>query len=149
MANTPSWIRMGEALGAAPTPMAINEVYLALQTGAIDAVEGPLTAITARKWYEVASTLVLTGHYLTPIMWCINEKIWAGLSPAHQKVLMDASATTQKYVDDVVVSATVKSLNEIKAAGVKIVEVDQTEWQNAALKYYEDKGLTKNYDWEF
>jgi len=147
MANTPSWIRMGEALGAAPTPMAINEVYLALQTGAVDAVEGPLTAITARKWYEVASTLVLTGHYLTPIMVCINEKIWEGLSPEHQKVLMDASVLTQKYVDDVVVTATVKSLNEIKASGVKVVEVDQTVWQDAALTYYEDKGLTKNYDW--
>lgn len=147
MANTPSWIRMGEALGAAPTPMAINEVYLALQTGAVDAVEGPLTAITARKWYEVASTLVLTGHYLTPIMVCINEKTWAGLSPAHQKVLMDASVLTQKYVDEVVVTATVKSLNEIKASGVKVVEVDQAVWQDTALKYYEDKGLTKNYDW--
>lgn len=148
MPNSPSWLRMGESLGANPTPVSISETYLALQTGTVDAVEGPLTAIAARKFYEVAETLYLTHHYLTPIMIVINEKIWQSLSTNHQNILMQAALLTQKYVDSIVDELTLKAMDEIKNAGIKVVEVDQNIWRKAALQFYEEKGYTKNFDWE-
>jgi hypothetical protein len=42
MPNTPTWLFMGEALGANPTPLAFTEVYLGLQTGTIDGQDNPL-----------------------------------------------------------------------------------------------------------
>jgi TRAP-type transport system periplasmic protein len=148
MPNSPSWLRMGESLGADPTPVAITETYLALQTGTVDAVEGPLTAIAARKFYEAADTLYMTSHYLTPIMLVVNEKIWQSLSDDHQSVLMQAAALTQKYVDSIVTDLTQEAMEEIKAGGIHIVEIDQTVWREAALKFYDEKGFTKNFDWE-
>jgi len=148
MPNSPSWLRMGESLGADPTPLAITETYLALKTGTVDAVEGPLTAIAARKFYEAAHTLYMTSHYLTPVMIVINEKIWQSLSDDHQIVLKQAAMLTQEYVDSIVVDLTQKAMDEIKAGGIHIVEIDQTIWRDAALKFYDEKGFTKNFDWE-
>jgi len=148
MANTPFWLRMGESLGADPTPVAITETYLALQTGTVDAVEGPLTAIAARKFYEAAHTLYMTNHYLTPIMLSINEEIWQSLSADHQNVLMQAAVLTQEYVDNIVEDLTQEAMDEIKAGGIHVVEIDQSVWKDATLKFYNDKGFTKNFDWE-
>ncbi len=36
------WLFLGQALGGEPTPLAFNEVYLALQTGTIDGQDNPL-----------------------------------------------------------------------------------------------------------
>src|SRR5207248_1946910 len=35
----PEWLLLGQAIGVTPTPMAMPEVYLALQTGSIDGQE--------------------------------------------------------------------------------------------------------------
>ncbi len=60
--NAPAYILFPEAVGANPTPMAFDEVYLALQQGVVDAQENPLTTIQAKKFYEVQSDINLTQH---------------------------------------------------------------------------------------
>lgn len=52
-------------LGVAPTPMALEEVYAALQQGTIDGLENPLATLHAGKFQEVAKNLVLDGHVLS------------------------------------------------------------------------------------
>ena len=52
-----------EQVGALPTVMAFSEVYGALQQGALDAQENPLSVINAAKFYEVQDYLSLTGHF--------------------------------------------------------------------------------------
>lgn len=64
MPNSAAWLFMGRALGANPTPMAFAEVYQGLQTGAIDGQDNPLPTTRAQKWYEVTSSIVLTGHVI-------------------------------------------------------------------------------------
>src|SRR5438105_4198854 len=53
MPGGPDWLLLGQSLGVTPTPMGMPEVYLALQTGAIDGQENPPTIFNAAKFYEV------------------------------------------------------------------------------------------------
>lgn len=41
MPATPEWLLLGETLGVEPAPLAMPEVYVALQTGAVDGQENP------------------------------------------------------------------------------------------------------------
>ena len=49
----PVYIEMMKALGASPTPMAMSELYTALQKGVVDAQENPLAQIATKRFDEV------------------------------------------------------------------------------------------------
>ena len=51
-----------KSVGANATPIAFSDVYNALQQGLVDGQENPLPTIMAKKFYEVQSHIVLTGH---------------------------------------------------------------------------------------
>jgi tripartite ATP-independent transporter DctP family solute receptor len=59
-------VKMFQAYGANPTPMAFSEVFTALQTGVIDGQENPFAQIYSAKFHEVQDYLSLTGHVYTP-----------------------------------------------------------------------------------
>ncbi|MDP2574793.1 sialic acid TRAP transporter substrate-binding protein SiaP [Vibrio penaeicida] len=78
--------------GASPTPMAFSEVYLALQTNAVDGQENPLPTIKTMKFYEVQENLALTNHIVNDQMVIISENTWQKLSSDQQKIVSDAVA---------------------------------------------------------
>ena len=55
-------IKVFESLGATPTPMAMSDIYTALQQGTIDGAENPLPVILNGAYQEVAKNLVLDAH---------------------------------------------------------------------------------------
>src|SRR3954464_7762775 len=59
-------VKMFQAYGANPTPLAFSEVFVALQTGVIDGEENPLGPDASRKFQGVQKVLSLTGHVYTP-----------------------------------------------------------------------------------
>src|SRR3546814_5007642 len=56
------YIGMYEALGGSPVPMAWGETYTAVQQGALDGLEIPLSVINSTKSYEITKYLSLTNH---------------------------------------------------------------------------------------
>src|SRR5947208_10374794 len=67
MPGGPEWLLLGQAIGVTPTPMAMPEVYLALQTGSIDGQETPLIILNAAKVHEVTKQEVITSHLVQPV----------------------------------------------------------------------------------
>jgi hypothetical protein len=59
-------VKMFQAYGANPSPMALSEVFVALQTGVMDGQENPLTQIYSSKFQEVQKFLSMTGPCLHP-----------------------------------------------------------------------------------
>ncbi len=59
-------VKMFQTYGANPSPMALSEVFVALQTGVMDGQENPLTQIYSSKFQEVQKYLSMTGHVYTP-----------------------------------------------------------------------------------
>lgn len=48
--------------GATPIPIAYKSTYKALSDRAVDVLENPLVSISARKFYEVQTDLVMSDH---------------------------------------------------------------------------------------
>src|SRR5256714_3200238 len=92
MPGGPDWLLLGQALGVTPTPMGMPEVYLALQTGAIDGQENPPTIFNAAKFYEVTKQMVITSHLVQPVFYAIAKPYWDKLS-VEQKGNVQAAAT--------------------------------------------------------
>ena len=90
--NVPFLIAYAEAVGATPAPVAFPEVYLALQTNQVDAQENPLTTIDAQKFYEVQSSVAMTGHFVASSAVLVGKPAWDGLSDQEKEWVETAIA---------------------------------------------------------
>jgi TRAP-type C4-dicarboxylate transport system substrate-binding protein len=82
---------LAEALGAKPTPIAYSELYLALQTGTVDAFAGFATAMENTKFYEVTEQFVLTNHLVGVDLIGVSVKFWDTLSDEEKAVVLEAA----------------------------------------------------------
>lgn len=88
--DVPVWVAMARALEAVPTPIPGPEIYTALQTGVVDAIEVPADSITANKWYETAKHSSRTNHMYTEVSMMANEGVFQSLGE-HGPVLLQAA----------------------------------------------------------
>lgn len=88
--ESPIYMRMVEALGATPTPIAWTEVYSALQTGVVDGQENPVATIIYAKLYEVQKYLTLDGHSYGADWILINGDFYESLPEEIQRILREA-----------------------------------------------------------
>ena len=92
------YVKMIESWNAAATPMALNELYLALQTGTVDGQENPLTTYEAQKFYETnAKYIILTNHIICPNMMFMNGDVWNALSDHDKEVVSTAIANAIEW----------------------------------------------------
>lgn len=89
--QSPTTIKMVQALGAAPTPMAWGEVYPALQSGVVDGAENNVTALTNGRHGEVSKFYSQTEHQMTPDVLVISSAKWDSLSKPLQDALRQAA----------------------------------------------------------
>ncbi len=88
----PTWIEMAKAMGTNPTPIPAGEMYTALQTGVIDAIEVPADYIVSAKIYEVAGFVTKTHHIFTEVSMMASAKKMSTLPPNVQKVIREEAA---------------------------------------------------------
>ena len=123
---------MVSGLGANPTVVAFNELYSALQTGVVDGAEQPIANYKSNAFHEVAPNLILDGHTLGAIQVIITDEAWDKLTEEQQNILMEAGKYAAEFNARISQEAEDEVLEELKAAGVNVVEVtDITPWQEA------------------
>ncbi len=130
-------IKMFQAYGANPSPMALSEVFVALQTGVMDGQENPLTQIYSSKFQEVQKYLSLTGHVYTPAYLATGRK-FNSLPKDVQDILSQAAKDTQAYVYEQAAKLDDDLLTKIKSAGVKVNEADKDAFIAASKPVYEE-----------
>ena len=87
----PTWVEMAKAMGANPTPIPAGEMYTALQTGVIDAIEVPPDYIYTARIYEVAGFVTRTHHIFTEVSLMASAKKMATLPSDVQKLIRQAA----------------------------------------------------------
>ncbi len=133
-------VKMFQAYGANPSPMALSEVFVALQTGVMDGEENPLTQIYSSKFQEVQKYLSLTGHVYTPAYLAAGAKKFATLPPDVQATLTQTAKETQAYVYEQAAKLDNDLLAKLKASGIKVNDADKDAFIAASKSVYEEFG---------
>ncbi|WP_373893750.1 sialic acid TRAP transporter substrate-binding protein SiaP [Virgibacillus sp. CBA3643] len=128
----PLYIANGEALGADPTPMPLSEVYLALQTGTIDAQENPLSAIDSYKYYEVQDYINLTAHNYNFNVIMVNEEFWQGLTDDQRTLIEEAIKEGGETTLSLTLEQEESLITELEEQGVIINEPNLEEFEQQA-----------------
>lgn len=121
--------------GANPVPMAFTELYLALQTGTVDAQENPINNIFANRMYEVQKHLSLTGHAYTASIAAMSLVKFNQLPADQQKMVLDAAREAGRFQRDLNARQEGENLAKIKAAGLQVLEkVDAEPFRKAVYE---------------
>lgn len=146
----PVYIEMMKSLGASPTPMAMSELYTALQKGVIDGQENPLGHITTKRFNEVQKHLSLTGHTYAAEPLLISKRAWNKLSPEQQEIVRQAAIDTRDWERQLCRDEEGKFLQKIKDAKTTevIEDVDKDAFAKATrpvwdmyIKRFGDKNI--------
>lgn len=83
--------RQIEALGGSSISMDPGELYLALQTGTVDATPQAATLGLGASLYEVAPYLASISMTFNTLLYIVNPDVWAELSAEDQAIIEDAA----------------------------------------------------------
>jgi tripartite ATP-independent transporter DctP family solute receptor len=130
-------VKMFQAYGANPSPLALSEVFVALQTGVMDGQENPLAQIYPARFQEVQKYLSLSGHVYTPA-YLTAGRSWGRLAPEVQKALADAAVEVQPTVYKIAAELDETLLAKLKEAGMQVNEVDKQAFIAASNAIYKE-----------
>jgi tripartite ATP-independent transporter DctP family solute receptor len=131
-------VKMFQAYGASPSPMAFSEVFTALKTGVMDGQENPFTQIYSAKFQEVQKYLSLTGHVYTPAYLVTGSKKWATLPAGVRRTLQAVGKETQAFVYKTAMAAEGDLLGKLKAAGMQVNQADKAAFIQASKPIYDE-----------
>ncbi len=95
--GAPIWSKTFAAVGMAPTVIAYNEVYNAIQNNVIGAGENEAAGVESMKFYEVAPNLAMTEHAITIRPICFSGKTFKSLPPDLQAAVIKAGKEAGAY----------------------------------------------------
>jgi len=144
MPNNKTFLDMGKALGANPTPMAFGEVYLALKTGTIDGQDNPLPTDLSAKFVEVTKYIVLTDHQIGMICPVINEKLWQSMPEEYRVYIKKAMEVARAFMNYTVLEQEAKLLKQfVDEYKMEIVVPDKAAFMNNAKQFYSQAEFDK------
>ena len=116
--GAPIQTRIFEAIQAAPSVIAYDEVYNAIQTGVIDAAENEAAGIEQMKFYEVGPDIALTKHAITVRPIAFSNATFERLSPEEQECVIEAGKAGGKLGRDVESGQDSEKLAAMEEAGL-------------------------------
>lgn len=148
MPDIPIYVSTGKALGANVQPMAISEVFTALEQGVIDGQDNPIATLRASGWYEVQSHVLDSRHMFSPNVYLINLDFWNGLSAEDQAAVQEAADAASERQWELARESVEEDMAFLKEEGLVFTVPDESfrkDMVEAVEPVYED--LYKQYDW--
>jgi tripartite ATP-independent transporter DctP family solute receptor len=136
--ESPTSIKMVQALGGSATPIAWGELYSALQQGVVDGAENNPPSFYLSRHYEVCKFYSLDEHTGVPDVLVISTEVWNGLPPEFQKILQVAADESALYQKKLWKEATRRALEEVQQAGVEIYYPEKESFIRMTESIYEE-----------
>jgi TRAP-type transport system periplasmic protein len=137
--EAPLYVGMAQGMGANPTPVAFPEVYMALQTGVAEAMEGGPDTIFNNKFFEVAPYYVLTEHIFHVLYMVINEDFYQSLPEDIQDALVEAGREATAIQLEAIARLNEESLEAMAAEGTEIIALADKERFQDALEAFNNE----------
>lgn len=146
MPDSDTWMFLGTALGANPTPLAISELYLALSTGVVDGQDNPLPTMIDQKFYEVTKSVTITNHYVNATWLIVNEAKWQSFSPELQDVILQAAEVGRQVCDEASLSEEAEAIDFLESEGLSIYYADIDAFRSHVLEAYLNDDISASWD---
>jgi tripartite ATP-independent transporter DctP family solute receptor len=115
--GAPIWSKTFAAAGMAPTVIAYNEVYNAIQNNVIAAGENEAAGVEQMKFFEVAPHLMMTEHAITIRPLCFSVKTFKSLPADLQAAIVKAGKEAGAYGRQIESSEDSQKLDALEKAG--------------------------------
>ena len=117
------------AIGAAPTPLAWAEVFIALQNGTIDAHENAADTVLGANIQEVQKYLACTNHILNANQLSMNKEKYDSLDPAYQAAIVQAVEEAIEEMKPEMKNIDETSKQALVDGGMTLIEYDDSFYQ--------------------
>lgn len=146
MPNTESWLFLGSALGANPTPLAFGELYLALRTGTVDGQDNPIPTLVSNNFHEVQEQVVLTSHLVGEILFAVSEEFWQSLEPSEQDVIYNAAQTGADFNTAGRIEQERELVSFLEENGMQITQPDVEAFRTRVQSAYFDSEFSQTWE---
>ena len=137
--QNPMYIAMFSSLGGNAVPMAWGEMFPALQQGAIDGLEAPLSIVEGNKIFDMAKFLSLTNHTYSGGGILMSKRVFDRLSPELQKQVLEAGKIASKAQRAAMAAEDGKLIGTLQSKGMKINKVADVQPFRATMTGVYDK----------
>ena len=125
--QSPLYIELFNVLGANAVPLPFPEVYTALEQKTVDGQENPVSVVLNAKFSEVQKNLTFTRHTYNPQIVLASKRVWDRLDAEEKRLIEEAAAEAKAYQRQVNRDAEAKMVEQLKAAGMQLVELSPAE----------------------
>jgi TRAP-type transport system periplasmic protein len=129
--QSPGYIAGYKALGANPTPLAYNQVFLALSQGLVDGADTSPEQFIQDKFSDVSKHYYITHVNYMPVVLAISKAAWDKLTPDLQKAMQEAANEAAQFDLKEYKKEYDEALAQMKSQGVQVVDVDTKPWAAA------------------
>lgn len=126
--QSPGYLSGYRALGANPTPLPYNQLFLALSQGLVDGGDTSPEQFMQDKFSDVAKHFYLTHVNYLPVVLAMSKSAWTRLTPDEQQAFRDAAAVAAKFDLQEYKREYNAALAKMKQAGTDVTVVDTTPW---------------------
>lgn len=138
------YIKMFQALGAKPTPIAFSEVYTSIQTDVVEGVEVSADQIYTMKFYEVGKYIAETNHIFTTVAPICMNSYWDGLNDSAKTILEEAMEEVVAWEWPAFDESNNNALTEMANAGIEVNKIDRDALREACLGVHEEIASASN-----
>ena len=90
--------------------------------GTVDGQENPLPTIMAKKFYEVQSHIMLTGHITESLLTIVGSHVWPKLTDAEKKIFEEVLSEAANKATKQIRESEQKLADEFRKLGKTVVE---------------------------
>ncbi|MGP9747058.1 DctP family TRAP transporter solute-binding subunit [Brachybacterium sp. AOP29-B2-41] len=137
-----TYIDTWRMLGAAPTPLALTEVFAAIEQGAIDGQENPIDVVRFNSFFEVAPFVTNTNHLYGNFHFQTWGDTYDNWDDATRQVVDDSIAEVSAWYRQTSIDETAENVEFLEEAGVEFFEIDAPKWREAILPMYDQADPT-------
>ena len=133
-----------KAVGGNPQILPFSEVYSALQQGVVDGTENPLSNFYTKKFYEVQTSLTLSGHGYLGYLVVMSEKFWKKLPKDLQDNVSQAMKEATAYEREISAKEDERIMGELnkyvtetnKLQIIELTAEQKQKWQEVMSGVY-------------
>ncbi len=127
VAGTDLYKTIFSELGAEPVTMSFGEVFTALQQGAIDGQENPLSIIYSSSLQDVQDYVSLWNYSYDPLVLAMNQDAFGGLCAEDQEVLKAAAQAGGDLQRELTIEEDESLPGQLEAEGMEVTATEDVD----------------------